>query len=749
MKSVSLKALAVAVASVVSLSTAQAAGVFGDGWNAPNKLFEKYLSADATKHGWGSWRIPAITTTTQGTIIAMVDKRFTNTDGNTDIFGNGKIQKVWFNYKVSHDGGRTWTEAFELKPPTFDENANTAGNIYKNYISDPQIVHNPETGTTFAFGYQSGTGLTTNNPYDVFMFKSEDGGVTWNEGESIKNSVKLGTGFTKFLQGPGKGMYYKGTLYVPIQKFGPQTGSSGSYVSSSGFIYSTDNGETWQQSNWVINNSSDVTNGIDKNGNAVSSESSIFHHTENGVEYIYLAGKRDPFNNDKTNRMVWRTKDNGQTWESVVEDFIPHNVVGCQSSTLALTDHIYFVGYSVGSGYNRNEMYLTTNKGRRVKLYDRADWNNVSSNGYSSITSDLDNIYVLYEGGIGTPSSSEVVGSILLQNFDYAGKEYANLNARLLRSSKDLNYIQNTIMDVKDNYVRGSFGDESQYGAEAVFVTDKVKLAVFHKNSKDLGDDVYRTIAYDDASTSLIIESSNLLFDGNNNLSDSLFGGYQYSAVDYANGADDEVHSLIAGYALNLNTDILNYQFKINGKMSKHDLTRNSSEGLGKNAEFDSKVISITNELSKSFEISGNQLQARPFVGLDSTYFEHDGFSEQNGNGFNDITVHSSDNWSHGLYVGAELSGTYALNHGMSLDYSAKARYVRELSDIDNWTDSYTVFDTDFTFAAPVDKNDQENTFDASASVILNVNERVGFGIGANIDTANENVFFGQAKIKF
>lgn len=745
MKSVSLKALAVAVASVVSLSTAQA-GVFGDGWNAPNKLFEKYLSADATTHGWGSWRIPAITTTTQGTIIAMVDKRFTNTAGNTDIFGGGKVQKVWFNYKVSHDGGRTWSEAFDLKPPTFSD-TNAGVNAYKNYVSDPQIVHNSDTGTTFAFGYQSGTGLTANADFSMFMFKSEDGGVTWNEGEKINNSIKLGTGFNKFLQGPGKGMYYKGTIYVPIQQFAPGKSGKKGFLSSSGFIYSKDNGETWEQSSWII---SDVANvdkdtGLDNNGNSISSESSIFHH--NG--YIYLSGKRDPAEDNKTNRMVWRTKDDGKTWEKVVESFIPHNVVGCQSSSFALTDQVYFVGYSVGSGYNRNEMYLTTNTGRRVKLYDRADWNNVSSNGYSSITADQDNLYVLYEGGIGLPNESEVVGSILLQNFDYAGKEYANLNARLLRSSKDLNYIQNTLINVKDNYVRGSFGTDSQYGAEAVFVNDDIKLAVFHKNSKDVGDDVYRTIAYDEATTSLIIERSNVFFDGKGNLSDSLFGGYQYSTVDYANGADDDVHSLIAGYALNLNTDLLSYQFKINGKMSKHDLTRNSSEGLGKNAEFDSKVISITNELSKSFEISGNQLQARPFVGLDSTYFEHDGFSEQNGNGFNDITVHSSDNWSHGLYVGAELSGTYALNHGMSLDYSAKARYVRELSDIDNWTDSYTVFDTDFTFAAPVDKNDQENTFDASASVILNVNERVGFGIGANIDTANENVFFGQAKIKF
>ena len=409
---------------------------------------------------------------------------------------------------------------------------------------------------------------------------------------------------------------------------------------------------------------------------------------------------------------------------------------------------MYFVGYSTGNGA-RQETWLTSNTGKRIKIYDAKDWSNKNTFGYSSITSDMDNLYVFFEGADDNSISTEATGAMLLNKFDYAAKDYANLNARLLRSSKDLNYIQNTIMDVKDNYVRGSFGDDSQYGAEAVFVTDKVKLAVFHKNSKDVGDDVYRTIAYDDASTSLIIESSNLLFDGQGSLSDSLFGGYQYSAVDYANGADDEVHSLIAGYALNLNTDLLNYQFKINGKMSKHDLTRNSSEGLGKNAEFDSKVISITNELSKSFEIYGSKLQARPFVGLDSTYFEHDGFNEKNGNGFNDITVNASDNWSHGLFVGAQVSGTYDLKRGMSLDYSAKARYVRELSDIEEWTDSYRVFDTDFMFAAPVNKDDQKNAFDASASVILNVNERVGLGVGATIDTTNENMFFGQVKVKF
>ena len=225
--------------------------------------------------------------------------------------------------------------------------------------------------------------------------------------------------------------------------------------------------------------------------------------------------------------------------------------------------------------------------------------------------------------------------------------------------------------------------------------------------------------------------------------------GYQYNDVDYLNGANDEVNSFIAGYALNLQTDYVDYQFKVNGTFSKHDFTRNNSEGLGKTASFESKVIALTNELSKSFDIFDKKLTVRPFAGLDSTYFKHEGFTEENGNNFNDITVYQSDNWSHGLFIGAQANGTYELNHGMSLEYNAKVRYIHELSDVDDWTDSYRVFDTDFMFAAPVNKDDQENILDASASVILNVTERIGVGIGATIDTSNENMVYGQAKISF
>ena len=741
MKALKLGALALAITSVFTTTTTQAS-VFGDGWNSPFRIFSKYRNEDGS---WGGYRIPGITTTSQGTIIAVADKRFAGTAGNTDIVGGGKVNKVWFSYKVSHDGGRSWSEEGFLKPPTFSD-SNTNANAYKNYISDPQIVHNPDTGSTFVFGYQSNSALTVNTgDFDVFVHKSTDGGMTWDKGQSIKNSINLGTGFGKTLQGPGKGMYYQGKIYVPIQQFGPATSNSKGHVASSGFIYSEDDGKTWKQSSWIISDSGILNNGLDPNGNSVSSESSIFHHKG----YIYLAGKRDPANEGLTNRMVWRTNDNGKTWESVVEDFIPNNVVGCQSSTLALNDDVYFVAYTTGSGNSRQETYITTNTGKRFKLYDSDNWNNLNSFGYTSITSDQDNIYVLNEGADDNGAVTDAAGAIFMHNFDYAGKDYANLNARLLNSAKDLRYIQDTIMNVNDTHVRGSFGSNDQLGAEAVFVTDKAKLGVFHKSASDVGDDVYRTIGYDYDSTSLVAETSNLLLNKEGLLTDSIFIGYQYNDVDYLNGANDEVNSFIAGYALNLQTDYVDYQFKVNGTFSKHDFTRNNSEGLGKTASFESKVIALTNELSKSFDIFDKKLTVRPFAGLDSTYFKHEGFTEENGNNFNDITVYQSDNWSHGLFIGAQANGTYELNHGMSLEYNAKVRYIHELSDVDDWTDSYRVFDTDFMFAAPVNKDDQENILDASASVILNVTERIGVGIGATIDTSNENMVYGQAKITF
>ena len=88
-------------------------------------------------------RIPAITTTSQGTIIAVADYRH---DGYGDI---GLNTGVDFAIKISHDGGNTWSDKTIITPE------NGLG------ISDPAIVHNSDTGRTFSFWIPNDKFITT------------------------------------------------------------------------------------------------------------------------------------------------------------------------------------------------------------------------------------------------------------------------------------------------------------------------------------------------------------------------------------------------------------------------------------------------------------------------------------------------------------------------------------------------------------------------------------------------------------
>ena len=159
-----------------------------DGWNEGMTIFEPHTVTETNR-----FRIPAITTTTQGTIIAVSDIRY----DNTDMPG-----KVEFMIKTSDDGGSTWSEGTIIAP--------------EGGITDPSIVHDPETGKTFLFGYQNNVGIASpNGKFDFMLYTSDDGGKTWNNGESMKDL--LPDGYKYILQGPGNGMVYNGTIYVPIQ----------------------------------------------------------------------------------------------------------------------------------------------------------------------------------------------------------------------------------------------------------------------------------------------------------------------------------------------------------------------------------------------------------------------------------------------------------------------------------------------------------------------------------------------------
>lgn len=721
----------------------------GNGWSAPQVIFNNYYDTNlAGKPTRGGYRIPGIVATADGTLIATADKRYDGTTGNTDIVqGQDTIHKVHMSVKVSHDGGKTWSQEKLLHP---EKQANDPD--YKGFITDPQIVHNPDTGSTFVFGYQNNKGVAfTGGDWDFIFYKSDDNGKTWDKGTSIKNQLSYkghtvpngnGNQYDHILQGPGAGMYYSGKIYVPIQLWD----NNGTFKSTAGFIYSEDNGKTWKESTLIA---PEISN-IDGSNVPNLSESNIFHHK--GAVYLAAknesAGGRD--NNEK--RVVYRTFDDGKTWERVHEDFLPpvNEMSKCQSSTFALNDDLYFVGFSKilnPSGWDgaRNETWITTNTGYSFRLGHAVLKDQLQ--GYSSITSDGDTLYVSWEGidNKDTPSHP-LAATILLNKFDLAHKDYANLNAQIIDRARDQFTIQNA-MQTDESFIKGSYGSENEYGVEAVVKFNKASFGLFHRNTKDNSKDIARTIAYDEKDTSVTVAVNDVILH-NDILNDSFYAGYQISQVDYKNNAEDKVESALLGYKFTYKNEYFNYDFALNGMVSKHDFKRNHEEGLGKTSDFNSHSLSMRNEISKTFNLYDDyKLNIKPFMGFETIFFAHDEFSEENGNNFNDIKINDKSENSNQIYAGFNISSEFDLGNNIMLYLDTSAKLKKELSDNNKFKDSYQMFGERFEFASPIE--DKSTIFEGSIGATIEFEKKFGLSIGYAVDTLDENYGYVSGKIKF
>lgn len=687
--------------ALLSLFCSLATGVLAapnDGWNEEMFIFKK---GDTTNTN--GYRIPAITTTSQGTIIAVSDYRH---NGTGDIGTSG--QKVDFAIKISHDGGNTWTESTILSPE------NGLG------ISDPAIVHNNETGTTFLFGYQNDKFITDKNGNaDFIMYTSNDGGKTWDKGQSLQDLAP--EGYKYVLQGPGSGMYYNGTLYMPIQAWHHDEDKPNGKTCTSGFIYSTDNGKTW---NSAILRPENMPPEME-NYPDISSESNIFHHDGK----IYLAAKPETGRESKK-RVVWATSDNGKTWERVEEDFIPDNVSQCESSSLSLNDQVYLVGYTLNTGKGKRDgIYITTNTGKSIKVFDE------TTMGYTSMAQDLDNLYILFEG-------SDKTGDILFRRFDISAKEYANINAQLLERGQGLLDIQDKLFASR-SYLTGEYTNQSDSGVEAVVLNNNYKIGAFYKNTKDNSDDVYRTIAYNTEETTLVLSQDNILTSN-----DNIFAGYQYTKLEYHNGSKNDINSFVIGYSLGYNFDNeYGYNFGINGIYSNNKLKRNEAEGLGKTADFDSYSLAMKNEFYRNITLQ-ERTDLKLSLGLNTIMFGHDDITEKNGNNFNDAFVKKSKNFSNEIYAKADINKGIQINDKLTLNLKGNLKYRKELMNENNWRDKFTVLDVTKDFATPVNKYDG-GVIDAEISAGLDVADKFEVTVSYLVDSTGENIASGKVTYKF
>ena len=183
---------------------------------------------DSGENGTHTYRIPAITVTKAGTLLAFAEAR---QNSHKD---HGDIDLV---VKRSSDGGRTWSEALTVRADG------------ENCCSSPTPVV-LESGRILMLS----TWKTTAVPYHYFDITwfiqySDDDGLTWSEPRRIDEGL-VERDWIMACVGPGHAIQLKNGIHkgrVIASCYHKWEGEGKLWQGRSFFIYSDDNGETWRR----------------------------------------------------------------------------------------------------------------------------------------------------------------------------------------------------------------------------------------------------------------------------------------------------------------------------------------------------------------------------------------------------------------------------------------------------------------------------------------------------------------------
>lgn len=686
-------------ASLLAASSAHAANYFD--------YQDIYHGAGAKLYAVGevgpdiAFRIPAIASMGNGVLITAADVRYAGSIWS-DIVAGSNVRKTKISTKISYDGGLTWTDLSIINAKDGSNGAND--DDYMALATDPALVYNKGTNTALMFALRNNVNLSSGNlangnpdnvgsvpqnqSSDFVMFTSKDQGKTWTT-KSIYDDIKrqinnqaAGNKYSIIFQGPGGGMFYNNKIYVPIQAWAHAKDTNSAVVSTSGFMVSEDNGETWKVSKML--NTSMTAPTLNN-----TSESNIFHYKGK----IRLAvrnetGKPDPNSNTQKLRLCYEYDEKNDSWTLVDEPYIPKDVAIVETSTHNLSEDVYLVGYtsfkyaanSPGGNPNRRQgQRLVTNTGITIALSD------VLSEGYTSITHDDSNIYVMYEGDL-------MQHDIFFKAIDWKHRDYANLNTQIRNRANTVNGIADKFAK-EIGYISGSFGSDSA-GGQIIGSAGALKGGIFVYQNDDLDSDNAGVVEYDTFDVALVAGIDQQFA---KNIKGTAMLGYMNSNIDYANGSENDVSSLIAGYRLQIDTDYVGISTGVAAVGSDNSFKRNNKEGLGKSADFDSFSLSFSTELFKDFDLS-NYGNVEMTGGMVNTFFTHEDFREVGGEGIgengqlgaNNATIRASNLQSHELFVKAAWkSKPIALSDFANLTFNGDMKYAIDLADADDWNEEY------------------------------------------------------------
>ncbi|MBR3987371.1 MAG: exo-alpha-sialidase [Bacteroidales bacterium] len=200
-------------------------------------FYEQRLFAP-NSYGSRNWRIPAICTLNDGTLLVVNDKRKYN-EGDLP-------QDIDIVCRRSTDNGRTWS------PPT----TIIQGSGYKHGYGDPGVVvcENGDVVLTFV----GGNGLfasTASDPISTYICRSTDNGVTWSEPMDITKTLWGDEAFNPVCRdykgsfcASGNGLRLKRGEHKGRIMFVAAMCRKGANVLDNFLVYSDDNGITWKVS---------------------------------------------------------------------------------------------------------------------------------------------------------------------------------------------------------------------------------------------------------------------------------------------------------------------------------------------------------------------------------------------------------------------------------------------------------------------------------------------------------------------
>lgn len=359
--------------------------------------------------GVDNCRIPGLAVTPKGTILAIYDAR---RGRNADLQGDIDIC-----YNRSTDGGRTWSGmkiAMDMGewgglPQKF------------NGVSDPCILVDDKTGDIFVSAcWMHGVidpktgewvgGLTEESGewnhqwrkngslpgYDVhqscqwMVVKSTDDGLTWSEPMNFTRQVKP-EDYCLMINAPGAGIVLEdGTFVIPAQ------GKREDETHFSTLITSRDGGRTWSAGTPVIEDHS------------IHSNECMAVQLSDGSIMLNMRSNKNRGNHERNGRMVYVTKDLGQTWTEHPTSGHVLTEPTCQGSLLK---HMYEDAegreHELLLFFNPNDPDEREHYTMKCSLDEGMTWpedmwlevDEYSGRGYSCMISlDNDTVGVLYEG---------------------------------------------------------------------------------------------------------------------------------------------------------------------------------------------------------------------------------------------------------------------------------------------------------------------------------------------------------------